>query len=744
MSELSTPIKLIIVLGIAAVAYFLISKSQTQPPSETESPSSSPSPTTPSPTTPAPTTGGIPDISGVWDVYDSTGTTNNNFTFTFANNTVKIPDSISSQFPLSNMTYTTSSNPSISGTYTNGSNIVLPLGYTTDKITVYAPNKNPLYILKPKPSPTTPSPTTPSPTTPSPTKSSSSPSSPSSSLPSASPSSSPTPSPSPTASPTDPPSTVKGRYIQILGNSQCLSFDNIKIYSTPYGNNIASTALVTSSTKENLSVPIPPSILVSEISGINNKSTNKFFKTSCFTAGNKNLNKDDPNPWIMIDLGKVVPIYKIVLKLTPYLPITSTGAVLSILDENKNPVFNGKPLTDISGKVPIKIDDVDNIKDNTTFKNYYSGFIFYPSLSTSWEGISPTNYLVGNWVSEDGKKSLIINSNSTLILNTLNGPVKTGTYNLVMPPFAGYTTLDTTPTPTPTISTSPLAVNSTTAPPFQVNIMWFGNFLMFNKLKYYANNFPGEIWTSNGTQVIFGPNMVVSGTNTGTYTLNNNDSGTMVIGNKSYPISTYLTSDEKRVVSIGDIDYYPNILVGTWLSIDKPSPMVCTFANDMSCVMDGKKCTYSSGKVSIPSTFDYTYTIYNSGNPIYYAASNRGMMFLYPITMVGNDVTSITINSMPGITLIKNPFIGKWSGNVIQDGKPTDKVVTWVIDNFTVTEPKGSSPAIQLGNYWIHGPNTKDGTSASLGKTYNLRYNQSRDQVGVFTTNGIVAILSRA
>ena len=754
MVELTTLTKLLIVLGIAISVYFIYSKSQsssTPPPDPpTNSPTSAPTSSTTLAPTSSPTiqSGTIPDISGVWEVYDSTGKTNYYFTMTFASNTASVPDSVKDQFPLRDMTYTTSSNPPpkppgpyISGTYTDGSTIVLPLSYSENKVTIYAPNNKPLYVLKIKP---TPSPTTPSPSpTPSPSSTISSSTTP---IPSSSPSSSPTPSASPTASPTDPPSTVKGRYIQIMGESQCLSFANIKIYSTPYGNNTASNATVTSSS---YSGGTP------DVGSIVSPITKRLqpFSTSCadLVASKIELKTDDQAPWIMIDLGSVVPIYKIVLQTT-VLPIMAIGAVLSILDGTKNTVFTGKPLTDVTGKAKSSGITSSNIGMlsfgfGMNLSNMYEFFTFYPSLSTTWQGGAVVNYLVGNWASADGKSALTINNDSTLSLNTLNGPVQNGTYNLVSF-YSAYTKLgvkpqSTTSPPTPT-KIAPLDKiakigSETTPPPAQpsANIVVFPSNdmpLKFNDSTYYSNHFPDQTWVEKGVEVIFGADMSVSGTNKGTYKLTGNDKGTMNVGNGDVAISSYLTSNEKRVVTIGSIDYYPNILIGTWVSIDQPIPISCAFAKDGTCVINGQNCKYSSGSVSIDTTFDYTYTISNSsGIPIYYAASNRGMMFLYPIT-------DGQVLNKQGITMIKNPYFGTWSGNVISSGA----VVTWKIDNFTVTEPKGNKPAIQVGNYWIHGPNTKYGTSASLGKTYNLIYNQYDDIVAVFNLDLVlIATLSR-
>ena len=551
-----------------------------------------------------------------------------------------------------------------------------------------------------------------------------------------------------------------------MGNAQCLSFANIKIYSTPYGNNIASNATVTSSssgpTIENNNV----SSIVSPIS----KPLNPFY-TSCWSSRESTINgkqdnsitlkTDDQAPWIMIDLGSVVPIYKIVLQTT-ILPIMSIGAVVSILDGTKIPVFIGKPLTDVIGKVKSSGITSSNIGMlpfgfGMNLSNMYEFFTFYPSLSTTWQGGSMVNYLVGNWASADGKRALTINNDSTLSLNTLDGPVQNGTYNLVSF-YSAYTKLgvkpqSTTTPPTPT-KIAPLEKldkigSETTPPPAQPSANIFvspqyiwGNRhmnepLKFNDSIYYSNHFPDQTWVANGVEVIFGADMSVSGTNKGTYKLSDNDKGTMNVGNGDVAISSYLTSDEKRVVSIGSIDYYPNILIGTWVSIDQPIPISCAFSKDGTCVINGQNCKYSSGTVSIDSTFDYTYTISNSsGNTIYYAASNRGMMFLYPIA-------DGMISSKPGITMIKNPFVGTWSGKVIS----SEAVITWVIDNFNVTEPKGNKPSIQVGNYWIHGPNTQSGTSASVGKKYRLIYNQYDDIVVVFRFDEeklvLASILSR-
>ena len=103
MVELNTPTKILIVLGIAITVYFIYSKSQSSTPPP-EPPTSSPTsaPTSSSPTS-APTSspipsGTMPDISGVWEVYDSTGKTNYNFTITFLREVGELPGLFSRKY----------------------------------------------------------------------------------------------------------------------------------------------------------------------------------------------------------------------------------------------------------------------------------------------------------------------------------------------------------------------------------------------------------------------------------------------------------------------------------------------------------------------------------------------------------------------------------------------------------------------------------------------------------------------
>lgn len=100
----------------------------------------------PAPTTPKPTYAPIPDstLDGFFEVYSKDGKMDEGYMLTFSNknHTISGP----SDFPLTNLTFNSTS---ISGTFTDGSVVTLPISASSpDNITIYDVNNNPIHILK--------------------------------------------------------------------------------------------------------------------------------------------------------------------------------------------------------------------------------------------------------------------------------------------------------------------------------------------------------------------------------------------------------------------------------------------------------------------------------------------------------------------------------------------------------------------------------------------------------------------
>lgn len=757
----STFVKIVVVLGLVAAGYYLY----TQKESPSPSPSPSPSVTTPSSTeSPTPSSAPNKGVAGIWEVYAKDGTTDNKFTMTFSDDTkvVSVPSSYVSQFP-SNMTYSATS---ISGTVMNNGQSVpisLPISYDQDKnqILISAPNKSPLFLLKPTPAPTTRASTSPSPST----RASTSPS-PSSATPTTPAPSKSVPTPYvPVIAPTDPPSTIKGRYIQIRRDSPCLAFGQIEVYSTPYGKNVMNMASVTSSSANKLG-----GLFELTADAVKNTDKKLGFMSSCFDK-NYVLTTDDKSPWILIDLKSVMPIYKIVIH-TGFNSVMAIGAVFTILDQTKKEVFKGNTLTDVAKGISTNIDSksISTLlitPDIVDPLSQYGSFTFYPSLSTGWIGGPIDNLMKGVWTSLDGKNVVTLDDKN-ILLNILKGPVQSEPYKMYTS-ASGFTKLGViapTATPKPTIA-KPLVPGQTPVPKFtNINYDTMFDMLKFNGKDYCPNRFVTETkWRNNGNEYTFNTDMTVTATivgptrgnvasatglvgtykvygppSDGTPTGKVTNTGTLNIGSGDVSISYSISSDRKKVVTIGNVAYIPNEISGSWVSIDLTKPVAWKFSDDMSCLINNVLYTYSDGVPSIQSDRDYLYTIKNSsGTPVYFATANRGIMDINETidgSTVGNKVA----------TLIKNAFPGTWSGKVEASGAD----VTWVIDDFFVNEQRKSGDILPIGSYWIHGPNTSGSMSATVTKSntiYSLVYSESDDKsvvnVTVSSANGLIATLRR-
>jgi hypothetical protein len=133
---------------------------------------------------------------------------------------------------------------------------------------------------------------------------------------------------------------VSGRYVKLVRPTVgCLNLAEIVIKSSADGANIAKSAIVTKSSGfEGDSYPV---------SNLIDDKLDNFVHSSCADA-----------PWILIDLGKVIPIYSIVLtNRKDCCQGRTTGLVLSILDDAQQVVYTADPLVSQSGNT-IPTEDV--------------------------------------------------------------------------------------------------------------------------------------------------------------------------------------------------------------------------------------------------------------------------------------------------------------------------------------------------------------------------------------------------
>ena len=708
----------------------------------------------PAPTTPKPTYAPIPDstLDGFFEVYSKDGKMDEGYMLTFSNknHTISGP----SDFPLNNLTFNSTS---ISGTFTDGSVVTLPISSSSpDNVTIYDVNNNPIHTLKRTVNTPTPS---------------SSSSTPSTSSTSSTPSNTSTLSNTsvtpyvPVIQPTDPPSSVNGQYIQITGSKSCLSLLNIKVYSSPYGGNIInpSSTIITSSSKQALSYDengkpynfMEPSSLSSLIT--EQKRWNNFM-TACYepdqndkTRSSIIASKNDMKPWIMINLGSSVPIYKILINNNSMYPNLSLGTVVSILDSNKSVIYTGKPFTDQKGNkenmIEMNQEFFINPYKKINITDYYGSYLFYPSISPNWIGDIITPMFTGVW-SSSNNDVLTIYGNRQISLNIKNGPVQTSTYTLTYPTSA-ITQLGATPAPTSNVNTPIPKIgsseyNSTPSPNnLYLSASGLNDSVSLNGVTYYSNRFWEYSWLSNNTLLNFTRNMEVTKTvngvvTKGTYNLTINKKTITWSDNSKSSISLTILSDEKMLLNVDEITYFPNQILGSWVTIDQKTPVVATFDLNGNCIINSKVYQYGNVFPSLETDIDYTYTITQNSFPVYGVKSNRGMLSLYSILNKNSSATMLES------TFIKNNFIGSWSGQVISSGG----TVNWKIEPFYITELQKSGKVYPVGSYWIHGPNTKDlGLRAEVktsgSTTYSLAYDTNNDKIGVFSGGTLIAVLSR-
>ena len=159
-------------------------------------------------------------------------------------------------------------------------------------------------------------------------------------------------------------SKIRGQYIEI---SQPFPFPinlgEIEVFSSKGGPNI-----------------ITPRTAVSSSSTLFNEDT---YAPKNFVDGNKDtfVHTTNVSPSVLVDLGSTTPIYQInVYNRTQCCQLRINGAILTILDTNKNTIYTSNPFKDQSGSATPVDEDSKGLG--------YGVFSFYPP-SKDQVGSSP-------------------------------------------------------------------------------------------------------------------------------------------------------------------------------------------------------------------------------------------------------------------------------------------------------------------------------------------------------------------
>jgi hypothetical protein len=149
-------------------------------------------------------------------------------------------------------------------------------------------------------------------------------------------------------------SVTMGRYIKLQQQyTSYQDFAEIEVFSQKGGPNIITPKTI-----------VKASSTPNQALGMSNLVDNNLS-----TYAHTNTNKRE---WIEIDLGKMVPIYQINLhNRKDCCNGRATGVVLSILDQNKVPLYTANPIADKSGSSI-------NTLANTNSKNTWNIFVYFP------------------------------------------------------------------------------------------------------------------------------------------------------------------------------------------------------------------------------------------------------------------------------------------------------------------------------------------------------------------------------
>lgn len=151
---------------------------------------------------------------------------------------------------------------------------------------------------------------------------------------------------------------VSGRYIKLeLQQVGCMNLADIKVFSTKTGPNI-----ITSST-----VVTKSSGAAGDLSNFVDGNLDTMIHTSC-----------SDQPWILVDLGSVLPIYKIVVtNRKDCCRQRTNNMILTILDGSQKEIYRANPIGNkdtYGGGGPF----AENADEQTNKTRYYYTFTWFP------------------------------------------------------------------------------------------------------------------------------------------------------------------------------------------------------------------------------------------------------------------------------------------------------------------------------------------------------------------------------
>lgn len=172
--------------------------------------------------------------------------------------------------------------------------------------------------------------------------------------------------------------TVSGRYIKLQHSRvECMNLAQIRVFSTKGGPNIITPNTVVSKSSVYGGDAFPNRNFVDGVG-------NTFIHTSCGDV-----------PWILVDLGKTVPLYKIVVQnRADCCKERARGISIQVLDDSKNLIYVSNPITTINDVYTIYPPNSDIQGDVAEDKPVKVECIFdaakysamYPDLQNAFRG----------------------------------------------------------------------------------------------------------------------------------------------------------------------------------------------------------------------------------------------------------------------------------------------------------------------------------------------------------------------
>lgn len=159
---------------------------------------------------------------------------------------------------------------------------------------------------------------------------------------------------------------VKGRYIRLENKrAGCINLADISVYSDKNGENIIRPTMKV--TQSSILGDSPGSKLV-------DGNLDTIVHSSCADAG-----------WILLDLGSLVPIYKIVItNRKDCCRQRANGTILSIQDNNQTVIYVANPIKDKKGRIVYD----ETSAEHVNMTDYYYTFTYFPPYPVAFGDLS--------------------------------------------------------------------------------------------------------------------------------------------------------------------------------------------------------------------------------------------------------------------------------------------------------------------------------------------------------------------